>query len=93
MSQVVENRSLVVLEPLAAPTAGPNPGWMRCPVLVSKAADVAGYPNLLASELPREMEALIPTVEAAALTAADGPHERLASLVAPRTLRVLPRDA
>ena len=92
MSQAVENRSRVVLEPLAEPAAGPDPGWMRCRVVVSQAADVEGYPNLLAGDLPREMEALIPTDEAAALTAGVGPHERLASLVGPRTLRVFPQE-
>ena len=88
MPQARENRSRVQLSPLSAPEAGPGGGWLRCRVLVTHAADVDGYLNLLAAELPREMDALVPAEDADFVSG--GPQERLASLVAPHTLRTIP---
>ena len=90
MPPAVENRSRVQFTALCAPTDGPSPGWMRCRVRITAAADVDGYPNLLADDLPREMEeALVPAEDAATLATPDSTHERLATLVAPRTLRTI----
>lgn len=89
MSSAVENRSKVLLTALSPLVDGPSPAWKRCRVLVTAAAEVEGYPNLLAAELPRELDALLPAEDAVVLSSEAGPHERLASLVAPHTLRTL----
>lgn len=87
MANVIENRALVDLQPLTPPAPGPADGWVVCRVRVDAAGDVAGYPNLLAAKLPRELDALVPTAVADQL----GPAPRWqveASLVGPGRLRV-----
>ena len=87
MPNVIENRALVDLQPLTPPAPGPAEGWLVCQVRVDAAGDVEGYPNLLAAELPRELEALVPTAVADEL--APAPRWLVqASLVGPGRLRV-----
>ncbi len=87
MVNVRENRARVELEPLGPPTPGPAEGWVVYPVRVDTAADVEDYPNLLATDLPRELEALVPTSIAGRL-AATVRWRVEASLVAPGRMRV-----
>jgi hypothetical protein len=87
VGNVVENRAVVDLVPLTAPAPGPAAAWLVYRVRVVAAHDVEGYPNLLAADLPRELEALVPTGLADQL----GPAARwqvAASLVAPGRIRV-----
>ena len=87
MSNVVENRARVQLEPLGPPVPGPAEGWLVYLVRVVGAEDVVGYPNLLATDLPRELEALVPSAVAAGL-AVGSRWQVEASLVGPGRLRV-----
>ncbi len=87
MSQVVENRSVVVLVPLTPLEPGPGPGWCTCRVRLDEAAPVEGYPNLLGVTVPRELDALVPDA-AADQVVPDQPVTALASLVGPGRLRV-----
>ena len=85
MVNVIENRARVELQPLSPLAPGPSEGWLVCQVSVEASDPVEGYPNLLASDLPRKLEALIPANLANTL----GPRWRVeASLVAPGRLRV-----
>lgn len=87
MVNVVENRAEVRLVPLDPPAPGPGAGWMVCMVRVEASTDVEGYPNLLASGLPRECQALMR--EGAVAELGDrSPWKVEASLVAPNRLRV-----
>ncbi|MDQ7993050.1 MAG: hypothetical protein AAGC63_15990 [Propionicimonas sp.] len=92
MVQVVENRSVVVLTPLSALEPGPAPGWVTCHVRVDEAAPVADYPNLLAADLPRELDALVPEA-VASLVLVWQPVRLLASLAGPGMLRVEAAEA
>jgi hypothetical protein len=84
---VIENRARVELQPLSPLAPGPSEGWLVCEVRVEASDPVEGYPNLLASDLPRKLEALIPAD--LANTLGPGPRWRVeASLVAPGRLRV-----
>jgi hypothetical protein len=87
MGNVVENRAVVDVVPLSGPAAGPAEGWLLCRVRVDTAYDVAGYPNLLTADLPRELEALVPTALADRLGVAV-PWRVTASLVGPGRIRV-----
>ena len=60
MVKVAENRADVICRVRGTAEAGPQEGWWSVPVLVEKAADFEGYPNLLGADLPREMIALVP---------------------------------
>jgi hypothetical protein len=87
MGNAIENRARVELEPLGPPAPGPAEGWQVYQVQVVAAEDVAGYPNLLAADLPRRLEALVPTTVADRL----GGRTRWqveASLVGPGRMRV-----
>ena len=87
MGNAIENRARVELEPLGPPEPGPADGWQVYQVQVVAAEDVAGYPNLLAADLPRRLEALVPTTVADRL----GARARwlvVASLVGPGRMRV-----
>ena len=87
MVSVRENRAWVQLERLGPPAPGPAEGWQVYRVRVYAAEDVAGYPNLLAADLPRELEALVPDAVADRLGAQ--PRWQVeASLVGPGRLRV-----
>lgn len=87
MGNVIENRAWVELEVLGAPAPGPAEGWQVYPVRVDAAADVEGYPNLLAADLPRRLEALVPP--ALAVQLAGTPRWSVeASLVGPGRMRV-----
>ena len=87
MVNVIENRARVRLQPLTPLAPGPAEGWQVCQVMVDASDSVEGYTNLLASDLPRELEALIPASVVDELGSA--PHWQVeASLVAPRRLRV-----
>jgi hypothetical protein len=84
---VIENRARVDLQPLSPLGPGPSEGWRICQVRVEASNPVEGYPNLLGSDLPRKMEALIPAKVVNQL----GPGSRWrveASLVAPGRLRI-----
>ena len=84
---VMENRARVQLQPLTPLAPGPSEGWRVCRVMVDASDAVAGYPNLLSSGLPRELEAMIPAAVVEKLGSA--PRWRVeASLVAPGRLRV-----
>jgi len=87
MVQVIENRSLVVLTPLSAPEDGPSPGWVTCRARVDEASEVEGYPNLLGSTLPREVEALVPQTQTRWIVV-DVPVRLVACLVGPGRVRV-----
>ena len=87
MGNVVENRAVVDLVPLTAPAPGPAAAWVVCRVRVEAARDVEGYPNLLAADLPRELEALVPA-ELADRVGPAAPWRVAASLVAPGRIRV-----
>lgn len=87
MSQVVENRAVVTLTVVGETSEGPAPGWRTMRVRVDAAADVEGYPNLLASDLPREFEALAPP-EVALDAASAEPARVCASLAGPGRLRI-----
>jgi hypothetical protein len=84
---VIENRARVELRPLTPPARGPAESWRVCRVVVDAARDVEGYPNLLAADLPRELDALIPANVLDQLQTADR-WQVEASLVAPGRLRV-----
>jgi hypothetical protein len=84
---VIENRARVELRPLTPPARGPAENWRVCKVMVDESSDVEGYPNLLAADLPRELEALIPAAVLGELETADRWRVE-ASLVAPGRLRV-----
>jgi hypothetical protein len=87
VGNAIENRARVELEPLGPPEPGPADGWQVYQVQVVAAEDVAGYPNLLAADLPRRLEALVPTTVADRL----GARARwlvVASLVGPGRMRV-----
>ena len=86
MVQVVENRSVVVLVPLSTPSPGPGPGWSTCRVRVSAADPVEGYPNLLGTTLPRDLDARV-REEAAAVLFGEHPVRAVACLVGPGRLR------
>ena len=87
MGNVRANRAVVDAVPLGPPAAGPAAGWLVYRVRVDAARDVEGYPNLLATDLPRELEALVPTALADQLgTAARWPV--MAALVGPGRIRV-----
>jgi len=87
MVNVRENRARVELEPLGPPLPGPAEGWLLYQVRVDTGGDIEGYVNLLAEELPRQLEALVPTTVADQLGAA--PRWLVeASLVGPGRLRV-----
>ena len=66
---------------------GPSEGWRVCQVQVDASDPVEGYPNLLGSELPRRLEALIPAEVVDQLDPGQ-PWTVEASLVAPGRLRV-----
>jgi hypothetical protein len=84
---VVENRARVQLQPLTPLAPGPSEGWHVCQVMVNASDPVESYPNLLGSDLPRQMEAVIPVAVADDLASA--PRWQVeASLVAPGRLRV-----
>jgi hypothetical protein len=84
---VVENRARVELQLLTTLAPGPSEGWHLCQVMVDTSDPVEGYANLLGSDLPRELEALIPAAVADELGSA--PRWLVeASLVAPGRLRV-----
>jgi hypothetical protein len=84
---VVENRARVELQPLTPLASGPSEGWHLCQVIVDASDPVEGYPNLLGTDLPRELEAMIPAAVADEL--GSSPRWRVeASLVAPGRLRV-----
>lgn len=87
MVNVVENRAQVALRPLSTPTPGPAEGWLVCPVSISESSDVDGYPNLLAADLPREVQALIKVSTLEDLAGVDR-WLVVASLVAPGRLRI-----
>lgn len=87
MVNVIENRAEVRLIPLDPPGPGPGEGWMICRVRVEASTDVEGYPNLLASGLPRECQALMREGAWAELGDQDQ-WQVEASLVAPGRLRV-----
>jgi hypothetical protein len=84
---VPENRARVEVEPLGPPSPGPAEGWQVYPVRVHLAHDVEGYRNLLAADLPRQLEALVPTTVADRLRTASRWRVQ-ASLVGPGRLRV-----
>jgi hypothetical protein len=84
---VIENRARVELRPLTPPARGPAESWRVCRVMVDASSDVEGYPNLLAADLPRELEALIPASVLDELKQTDRWRVE-ASLVAPGRLRV-----
>jgi hypothetical protein len=87
MVNVPENRTRVQLELLGPPAPGPDPGWQVYPVRVETADPVEGYRNLLAADLPREVEALVPAAVAARF--ADGSRWRVeVALVGPGRIRV-----
>ncbi len=87
MVNVIENRAQVQLRPLSPPEPGPSAGWLVCQVEVATAADVEGYPNLLGTDLPRQLQALVRESVVTDLGAVDlWPVE--ASLVGPGRLRV-----
>jgi len=87
MGNVVENRAVVDVLPLSGPAAGPAEGWRVYRVRVDTAYDVAGYPNLLTADLPRELEALVPPALADRL-GTDTPWRVTASLVGPGRIRI-----
>ena len=87
MPNVRENRARVELEPLGPPRPGPAAGWQVYQVRVDAADDVEGYPNLLAADLPRQLEALVPTSVAEQLAATDRWRVE-ASLASPGRIRV-----
>ena len=87
MGNVLENRAVVDAVPLSGPGSGPAEGWLVCRVRVDAARGVEGYPNLLAADLPRELEALVPTVLADQLGTA-ARWQVAASLVGPGRMRV-----
>ena len=87
MGNAIENRARVELEPLGPPAPGPAEGWQVYQVRVVAAEDVAGYPNLLAADLPRRLEALVPTTVADRL-GGRGRWQVEASLVGPGQMRV-----
>ena len=87
MISAVENRAVVELRPIVPPVPGPNQDWLIYQVVVESASEVAGYPNLLATGLPREMKALVRTSMIADLGAADLWRVE-ASLVGPNQLRI-----
>ena len=87
MAHVIENRARVALEVLSPPTPGPAEGWQVYPVRVDAADDVEGYPNLLAGDLPRPVEALVPPALAAQLAGTQRWRVE-ASLVGPGRIRV-----
>ena len=87
MVNVIENRARVELRPLTPPARGPAENWWVCQVMVDESSDVEGYPNLLAADLPRELEALIPAAVLSELETADRWRVE-ASLVGPGRLRV-----
>lgn len=87
MGNVIENRAWVELEVLGAPAPGPAEGWQVYQVRVDAADDVEGYPNLLTTDLPRRLSALVPPALAGQL--AGTPRWRVeASLVGPGRIRV-----
>jgi hypothetical protein len=91
MVNVPENRARVQLERLGPPAPGPAVGWQVYQVRVDAADDVPGYRNLLATDLPRVLEVLVP----AALADRLGGQSRWrveASLVGPGRLRVEAAD-
>ena len=84
---VIENRARVQLQPLTPLAPGPSEGWHVCQVMVDASEEVEGYPNLLGSDLPRELQAMIPATVVEELGSA--PRWQVeASLVAPGRLRV-----
>ena len=87
MGNAIENRAVVDVVPLSGPAAGPAEGWLVYRVRVDTAYDVAGYPNLLTADLPRELEALVPTALADRLGTA-APWRVTAALVGPGRMRV-----
>lgn len=87
MAHVIENRARVQLQPLTPLVPGPADGWQVCRVMVDSSDPVESYPNLLGSDLPRELEAMVPAAVAKELGSA--PRWQVeASLVAPGRLRV-----
>ena len=87
MVNVIENRARVELRPLTPPSPGPGENWRACRVRVETSSDVEGYPNLLATDLPRELEALVPAAVLDELGTATRWRVE-ASLVAPGRIRV-----
>ena len=87
MGNVIENRARVELEPLGPGAPGPAEGWLVYQVRVVAAEDIAGYPNLLAADLPRQLQALVRVTAADRLGAAARWRVE-ASLVGPGRLRV-----
>ena len=87
MVNVPENRARVQLELLGPPAPGPGVGWQVYPVRVEAADDVEGHRNLLAGDLPRELEALVPPALADRVAGASR-WQVEASLVGPGRLRV-----
>jgi hypothetical protein len=84
---VIENRSIVEMQPLTPPEPVASDGWLTCQVMVSDSTDVPGYPNLLAADLPRRMRALLRRGELADFDG-EGSWRAEASLVGPGQLRV-----
>jgi hypothetical protein len=84
---VIENRARVSLQPLTPLAPGPVEGWHVCRVLLDASDEVEGYPNLLGSDLPRELDAMIPATVVDQLGSALR-WQVEASLVAPGRLRV-----
>ena len=87
MVNVIENRARVELRPLTPLSPGPAENWRVFRVRVETSSDVKGYPNLLATDLPRELEALVPAAVLDELGTATRWRVE-ASLVGPGRLRV-----
>jgi hypothetical protein len=84
---VVENRAVVELKPATPPIPGPNENWLVCEVVVERSSDVEGYRNLLSTELPRKMKALVRSNTFSDLKSANRWRVE-ASLVGPNQLRI-----
>ena len=87
MVNVIENRARVELRPLTPLAPGPAENWRVCKVKVETSSEVPGYPNLLGSDLPRELDALVPAAVLDELGTATRWRVE-ASLVGPGRLRV-----
>ena len=92
MVNVIENRALVSGRPTGPATEASADRWVTARLTIVESEDVEGYPNLLTTDLPREVTVLVPTELYRSSLAGAETWRVVAELVGPNRIRVLDTD-